>query len=46
MNTFRPFDRDQDDPVRAAAQKVIDKAKAEEAAKRSVEAPQKEPDKK
>jgi hypothetical protein len=30
MNTFRPFDRNNEDPVRAAAQKVLDQAKAQE----------------
>jgi hypothetical protein len=27
MNTFRPFDKDNDDPIRAIAQRIIDQAK-------------------
>jgi hypothetical protein len=30
MNTFRPFDKDNDDPLRAIAQKIIDQSKAQE----------------
>jgi hypothetical protein len=27
MNQFRPFDKDNDDPIRAIAQRIIDQAK-------------------
>ena len=30
MNTFRPFDKDNDDPIRAIAQKIINANKAQE----------------
>ena len=29
MNTFRPFDKDNDDPIRAIAQKIMDQTKAQ-----------------